>query len=156
MRSEPPIFSMPSSPQWPVWGTRFPNLMKKLYAGALVQSDASAALGELDEVRKELATLPVSKVIWDIDRGKTPPLGGNIADTITDLSNYFVTSTGRDVIATLRMSVSCELRLESAAASHDRVPLGRSTFIPHSKERLRRRCDRRRRIRHYLDDQSGN
>ena len=85
------------------WGTRFPNLMKKLYAGKLGQSDASAALVELDAVSNELAALPVSKVIWDIeDRTKAPPWGDNIADTITDLSNYFVTSAGRDLIATLR------------------------------------------------------
>ena len=85
------------------WGTRFPNLMKKLYAGELGQSGASAALGELDEVCKELTALPVSKVIWDIDdRCKRPPWREHVADTITDLSNYFVTSTGRDLIATLR------------------------------------------------------
>lgn len=85
------------------WGTRFPALMKKLYAGELEQSDAGAALHELDEVSRELASLPAGKVVWDIEgRGKTPPWGNNIADTITDLSNYFVTSTGRDLIATLR------------------------------------------------------
>lgn len=85
------------------WGTRFPMLMKKLYAGELEQSDAGTALHELDEITRELARLPAGKVVWDIeDRGKTPPWGNNIADTITDLSNYFVTSTGRDLIATLR------------------------------------------------------
>lgn len=85
------------------WGTRFPVLMKKLYAGEIGQSDAGAALAELDEISRELAALPVTKVIWDIeDRSKVPPWGDNIASTITDLSNYFVTSTGRDLIATLR------------------------------------------------------
>ena len=65
---------------------------------------------ELDEVSSELAALPAAKVIWDIeDRGKTPPWGDNIADTITDLSNYFVTSTGRDLISALREVVE-ELR----------------------------------------------
>ncbi|MEQ6334286.1 immunity 70 family protein [Sphingobium sp. MK2] len=85
------------------WGTRFPALMNKLYAGELAQSDAGTALHELDQVGRELTSLPASKVIWDIeDRGKIPPWGDNIADTITDLSNYFVTSTGRDLISTLR------------------------------------------------------
>lgn len=85
------------------WGTRFPVLMKKLYAGELEQSDAGTALHELDAITRELARIPAGKVVWDIeDRGKTPPWGNNIADTITDLSNYFVTSTGRDLIATLR------------------------------------------------------
>ena len=57
------------------WGTRFPILMKTLYAGELQQSDARAALKELDEVSSELAALPAAKVIWDIeDRGR-PLLG---------------------------------------------------------------------------------
>ena len=98
------------------WGTRFPILMKTLYAGELQQSDARAALKELDEVSSELAALPAAKVIWDIeDRGKTPPWGDNIADTITDLSNYFVTSTGRDLISALREVVE-ELRDNSGVA----------------------------------------
>ena len=84
------------------WGTRFPNLMTKLYAGKLEQPDASTALTELSTIKSELKTLPITKLIWDIqDRSKSPPWGDNIADTITDLSNYFVTSTGRDLIDTL-------------------------------------------------------
>lgn len=85
------------------WGSRFPTLMKKLYAGELHQADAAAALSELNRVSEELARFPTEKVIWDIEnKQKTPPWGDNIADTITDLSNYFVTSTGRDLISTLR------------------------------------------------------
>lgn len=92
------------------WGSRFPTLMNKLYAGELHQVDAEAALKELDDVSGELSALPVSNVIWDIeDRTKTPPWGDSISDAITDLSNYFVTSTGRDLIATLR-EVLVELR----------------------------------------------
>jgi 2,3-bisphosphoglycerate-dependent phosphoglycerate mutase len=85
------------------WGSRFPVLMNRLYQGKMTQSDADAALAELDRASAELAKLPVSKVIWDVeDRSKTPPWGNNIAKTITDLSNYFVTSTGRDLIELLR------------------------------------------------------
>lgn len=92
------------------WGTRFPTLMKKLYVGDLQRTDADVALKELDDISGELATLPTGNVIWDIDdRRKMPPWGGNIADTITDLSNYFVTSTGRDLIDMLR-EVLVELR----------------------------------------------
>jgi 2,3-bisphosphoglycerate-dependent phosphoglycerate mutase len=92
------------------WGTRFPSLMKKLYNGELNQFDASIALAELEEIGGELANLPASKVIWDIeDRSKTPPWGDNIAETVTDLSKYFVTSTGRDLIIMLR-EVLQELR----------------------------------------------
>lgn len=57
---------------------------------------------ELSTIKSELKALPITKLIWDIqDRSKSPPWGDNIADTITDLSNYFVTSTGRDLIDTL-------------------------------------------------------
>jgi hypothetical protein len=92
------------------WGSRFPVLMNKLYQGEVTQSDAAAALAELDQASAELAKLPARKVIWDVeDRSKTPPWGDRIATTITDLSNYFVTSTGRDLIELLR-EVLVELR----------------------------------------------
>jgi 2,3-bisphosphoglycerate-dependent phosphoglycerate mutase len=85
------------------WGSRFPILLKKLYGGELQQMDAIAALTELDQIRKELAQLPVSKVIWDVEhREKMPPWGTNISVDITDLSNYFVTSTGRDLVGVLK------------------------------------------------------
>ncbi len=92
------------------WGARFPIVMKKLYAGKLQQEDATGALAELDKISSELSKIEVSKVIWDIDeRSKSPPWGDNIADTITDLSNYFETSTGRDLLSVLREALE-ELR----------------------------------------------
>ena len=81
------------------WGSRFPVLQRNLYSGELSSGDAGAALDELALVRTELARFPPKAVVWDYqDRSKTPPWGDDIADTITDLSNYFVTSTGRDLI----------------------------------------------------------
>ena len=85
------------------WGTRFPVIMHKLYYGQVEQPDAVDGLNELDIISGELSKLSVDKLIWDIeDSRKRPPWGSEIADTITDLSNYFVTSTGRDLIGTLR------------------------------------------------------
>jgi len=90
--------------------------MNKLYVGELRQADAESALQELQAVVLELATLPIGNVIWDIeDRSKRPPWGDNIAETITDLSNYFVTSTGRDLIGVLR-EVLEELRSNGGVA----------------------------------------
>lgn len=98
------------------WGSRFPTLMKKLYADELYQADAAAALSELNSVSNELAVLPKEKIIWNIDdRKKVPPWGSNIASTITDLSNYFITSTGRDLITILR-EVLEELRYSGGVA----------------------------------------
>ncbi len=92
------------------WGSRFPVLMNRLYQGEVTQPDAAAALAELHQASAELTKLPVSKMIWDVeDRSKAPPWGNNIAPTITDLSSYFVTSTGRDLIELLR-EVLVELR----------------------------------------------
>lgn len=98
------IFSTISSNLEPKgWGTRFPILMNKLYAGKLCQFDADGALREIDEVTSELAELNIEKVVWDIgDKSKEPPWGSNVAETVTDLSNYFVTSTGRDLVNMVR------------------------------------------------------
>ena len=85
------------------WGTRFPTIMHRLYQGKLHQEHATDALRELQATHAELSRLPVSKLIWDIeDRAKRPPWGDNIAQTITDLGNYFVTSTGRELFPLLR------------------------------------------------------
>ena len=77
--------------------------MRKLYQGELAQVDAAGALQELQQARAELSRLPVRRLVWDIeDRSKRPPWGDDIASAITDLSNYFVTSTGWDVFATVQ------------------------------------------------------
>ncbi|TMV75869.1 hypothetical protein FGG78_28580 [Thioclava sp. BHET1] len=81
------------------WGSRFPIIMNKLYNDGIPASLAADALKEAMEIREELKKLPVSKLVWDItDRSKQPPWGDDISEDITDLSNYFVTSTGRDLM----------------------------------------------------------
>lgn len=85
------------------WGTRFPVLLNKLYQGELKQGDAEVALAELQRIEAELRKLPPSKVIWDIeDLTLSPPWGSDISADITSLANYFVTSTGRDLIGVVR------------------------------------------------------
>ena len=85
------------------WGTRFPVIMKTFYAGSLTQPDAAAALAELVTIRRELSLLFPAKIVWDYeDRSKQPPWGNAIAKEITNLSNYFVTSTGRDLFSSLQ------------------------------------------------------
>ncbi|MBA0429915.1 hypothetical protein D7Y53_08165 [Stenotrophomonas maltophilia] len=84
------------------WGSRFPILMRQLYAGRLQQSDAADALAELHMVRRELADLPPARVIWSLeDRTQHLPLGDDIAPDIDSLATYFVTAHGRDLIALL-------------------------------------------------------
>lgn len=84
------------------WGSKYPTLMLKLYQGNLDVIFVNDALRELQQIRKELSKLPPSDVVWDISEpSKQPPWGDKISKDITSLSNYFVTSTGRDLISTL-------------------------------------------------------
>ncbi len=99
------------------WGTRFQVVMHDLYEGELSAERAPAAREELDTIRKELADLPPSEVVWDIhDRSRQPPWGDDIADRITDLGNYFVTSDGRDLFDVLLEAV--DFAAESGNALH--------------------------------------
>lgn len=83
-------------------GSRFPCLLKKLYQGKLEHDDARQALEELHVIVCELRHFSPDKVVWDAEKlSATPPWGNNISKDITDLSNYFVTSTGRNLIAVL-------------------------------------------------------
>jgi 2,3-bisphosphoglycerate-dependent phosphoglycerate mutase len=84
------------------WGTRFPELMCELYQGKLHAFKAEKALDDLSKIREELKSFKPNQVVWDINkRTAVPPWGSNISPEITDLSNYFVTSTGKDLIEVL-------------------------------------------------------
>ena len=81
------------------WGSRFPILLRELYKGELGKVRAEQARIELAQIRTEMSSLPPDRVIWDFaDRSKRPAWGSDISSDITDLSNYFVTSAGRDLI----------------------------------------------------------
>ncbi|BAQ08906.1 hypothetical protein OXB_0434 [Bacillus sp. OxB-1] len=81
------------------WGTEYPFLLNELYNGKLENKNIESAINELEEIRKKLQEFSPSQVIWDIeDLSKQPPWGDNISNDITNLSNYFVTSDGEDLI----------------------------------------------------------
>ena len=89
------------------WGKRFPHLMNELYRGRLQAEHAARALAELREAKAALAKLPPSAVVWDLEnRSARPPWGDKIAPDITNLGNYFVSSTGRDVFELLDEALS--------------------------------------------------
>lgn len=76
--------------------------MKELYQGRLKNQDINEGMEELGRIKKELKKIPPSYVVWDAEDLKlTPPWGNNISSDITDLSNYFVTNDGRDLISVL-------------------------------------------------------
>ena len=80
------------------WGNRFPYLMKKLFNdGKLPNKKIDKLEAEVKKIREELKEFSPDKVVWDFENlTRRPPWGNEIADTITDLSNYFVTSDGKD------------------------------------------------------------
>lgn len=78
-------------------GSKFP-VLKKLFMGEITSDESKLALKELKIVKKQFSKLSPDEVVWDNeDFSKQPPWGDDIADTITDLSNYFVTSDGRQL-----------------------------------------------------------
>lgn len=84
------------------WGSRFPTIMRDLYAGSVPHTKAGSALRELEGIRKALSALPPAQVVWDFEnREARPPWGAEISPHITSLANYFVTSDGKDLIEVL-------------------------------------------------------
>ena len=80
------------------WGSRFPSLLIDLYQGKLGNADVPRAQRELLDARSELQDLPPSKVVWDYSNPQIePPWGKYISSHISNMSEYFVTSTGRNV-----------------------------------------------------------
>ena len=60
---------------------------------------AAVAMQELQVIRTELQRFTPDQVVWNHeDLSARPPWGDDIASRITDLSNYFVTSRGDDLI----------------------------------------------------------
>jgi 2,3-bisphosphoglycerate-dependent phosphoglycerate mutase len=98
------------------WGSQFPLLMNDLYQGRLSHKNARAALAELTAVKQLLEGFPPSAVVWDIDDlSARPPWGGEIAEEITSLGNYFVSSTGRDLFELLEESLSAAADMQRDA-----------------------------------------
>lgn len=85
------------------WGSRYPCIMRELYQGELSVPHLQRAAEELEQIKRGLARFAPDQVIWDIEnRSLTPPWGDNISDSITDLSNYFVTSSGEDFLQVIQ------------------------------------------------------
>jgi hypothetical protein len=99
-------------------GSRFPALTETLYDGSLSPAEAARARGELARVREGLSQHPPSAVVWDLDdRGARPPWGDDISADITSLGDYFVASSGRDLIDAL------DEALEAAVTENTRLEI---------------------------------
>lgn len=96
------------------WGTEYPFLLNELYNGKLENKNINSAIIELEEIKKKLQKFSPSQVIWDIeDLSKRPPWGDNISKDITNLSNYFITSEGEDLIDLLMKALKTGLKTNS-------------------------------------------
>ena len=81
------------------WGSKYPYIMQELYQGELSAEHLQQAAEELAQIKLGLARFTPDQVIWDIeDRSLMSPWGDQISDSITDLGNYFVTSSGEDFL----------------------------------------------------------
>ena len=57
--------------------------------------------------------LSPDKAIWDIeDLTKQPPWGNKISNQITDLSNYFITSDGRDFLTIFQNALDAAIEIK--------------------------------------------
>jgi len=85
------------------WGTKYPELMTELHdTGQLSQEHASKVITDLHEIRAQLSRLSPERIIWTIDDLKMhPPWGDQMAPTITNLANYFITSDGQNLFDVL-------------------------------------------------------
>lgn len=100
-----------------VRGRRFPRLSDLYQHGELEIAHLDGATGELSVIREQLSLLPPSAVIWDLDDpAAAPPWGDDIAPRITDLSNYFVTSDGRQLLDVIQAALDTGIRLRRAVS----------------------------------------
>ncbi len=96
------------------WGSKYPFIMKELYRGELKEEHLKNAKYELEIITKELKKISVDKAIWDIDDlSKSMPWGDDIGSDITDLSNYFVTSEGEDLITIITHAIDKAIELKT-------------------------------------------
>ncbi len=73
--------------------------MNELYQGELPAEDVSTARGELAQAREALSGMPPSAVVWDVeDLSRRPPEGEAVDPAITNLSEYFLTNDGQNLI----------------------------------------------------------
>lgn len=96
------------------WGSKYPYLLKDLYNGKLGYENIRKAFDEAKEIKNKLQQYKPNDVIWDIeDLSQRPPWGDRISPTITNLSNYFVTSDGRGLFDVLFIALEDAERIKT-------------------------------------------
>ncbi|NHZ93953.1 hypothetical protein F2P45_33910 [Massilia sp. CCM 8733] len=81
------------------WGSRFPHIMNELYQGSLSEANADEAYGEMQKIKTGLSSLGPGNVVWDIENiAKNPPWGKDVGPHVKSMANYYVTTTGRNLV----------------------------------------------------------
>ena len=89
------------------WGSKFPIIMQELYTGTVSYNNIYKAIEEINIVDDELKRIPPNKVVWSFeDRTKMPPWGSNISPDINNLSDYFITCDGKNLISVLKIALN--------------------------------------------------
>ena len=97
------------------WGSKYPHVMRKLYSDGLTFEELENAKNELYEIKKGFQKITPDEVIWDCkDLTKQAPWGKNISEDITDLSNYFVTSDGKDLFEVMEEALNMAIKLKKS------------------------------------------
>ena len=80
-------------------GSVYPTIQKMLSYKPITFNENSLLALEMNRLRGGLRSLPTSSIVWNSSNiYAKPPWGSNISSHITSMENYFVTSTGRDVL----------------------------------------------------------
>ena len=95
------------------WGSKYPIIMNDLYSGKIEKEKINEAQAELDALKKHLAKFSPKEIVWDFeDPNALPPWGSDISSEITDLSNYFVTSDGENLLDVLEKAMNTSIEIE--------------------------------------------
>lgn len=85
---------------------RFPAVAAELWGGRLEPERAAAALGEIEEIARELGALPTARAVWSLrSLRRIDDSGLPVDHAAENLRDYFVAPDGRPLLAVLAEAV---------------------------------------------------
>ncbi len=94
------------------WGDKYPVLMNQLYKGEVLSKDVDSLKNELNDIKAKFKDIEIDQVVWSIeDRSQQPPWGDKVTETITNLSNCFITSGGKDLFEVFYTAIEASQRV---------------------------------------------
>jgi len=86
---------------------KYPIVLGEFQQGKLKYENLDKGERELKLIQNKLSKFKPSEMIWDKhDLNKKPPWGNNISSEITNLSNYFVTSDGKNLFDVIYRAIN--------------------------------------------------